>query len=115
MFSFQRRSTRDFQDRVTRKLDLLLTLIPKVNLMPMYALQLDRDLIARAKDRARADDTTLDAVLLRYLTTYAEHGSPQAAGARAVNAQRTGSERSAAARHAVSARWSKRTNNRRSK
>ncbi len=62
-------------------------------------------LLGRAKARARSDETTLDVVLLRYLLMYAEHGSPQAAGARAVNAQRTPDERREAARRAARARW----------
>lgn len=62
-------------------------------------------LIARARARARTDGTTLNAVILRYLETYAEYGSPQAAGARAVNAARTADERSTAARRAAAARW----------
>jgi hypothetical protein len=64
-------------------------------------------LIGQAKDRARQDDTTLDAVLMRYLQTYAQHGSPQAAGARAVNARRTEAERHEAASLAALARWAR--------
>lgn len=74
--------------------------------MPSYVIRrLHADLIARAKAKARESDTTLDAVLTRYLKTYAAHGSPQAAGARAVNAQRTPTERSEAGRRAAAARW----------
>jgi hypothetical protein len=65
-------------------------------------------LIRRAKDRARQDGTTLDALLLRYLTIYDAQGNPQAAGARAVNAQRTGAERREAASRAAQARWAAR-------
>lgn len=71
-----------------------------------YALRgLDPDLVRAAKSRARQDDTTLDVVLLRYLTTYAEYGSPQAAGARAVHARRTAEERSEAGKRAAAIRW----------
>lgn len=74
--------------------------------MATYALRgLTSDLVARAKSRARQDGTTLDAVITRYLETYAEHGSPQAAGARAVNQARTAAERREAARVAARARW----------
>lgn len=74
--------------------------------MPSYMIRdLPPGLIGRAKARARSAETTLDAVLLRYLLTYAEHGNPQAAGAAAVNAQRTPEERRDAARRAIRARW----------
>jgi hypothetical protein len=49
------------------------------NTMPSYMIRAIPDgLIARAKQRARHDATTLDAILIRYLETYSEHGSPQA-------------------------------------
>jgi hypothetical protein len=74
--------------------------------MLSYVLRaLPDGLILRAKQRARADGTTLDAVLLRYLETYAEHGNPQAKGARAVNASRTPQDRRDAARRAAQTRW----------
>ena len=76
------------------------------NTMPSYMIRAIPDgLIARAKQRARHDATTLDAILIRYLETYSEHGSPQAAGGRALQAGRTRAERRASAQHAARARW----------
>ena len=74
--------------------------------MPSYMIRnLPDGLIGRAKTKAHEQQTSLDAVLIRYLETYAEHGNPQAKGARAVNESRTPEERSEAARKAVQARW----------
>ena len=77
--------------------------------MAHYAIRnLPPGLIPRAKARARADETTLDAVLLTYLTRYAE-GTPSAQqlGGQARVAGMTGDERSALARHAAQHRWGK--------
>lgn len=77
--------------------------------MPSYMLRgLPDRLVSRAKAKAREQNTTLDAVLIRYLETYAEHGNPQAKGAVAVNESKTPEERSEAGRKAVQARWEKR-------
>jgi hypothetical protein len=62
-------------------------------------------LIRRARRQAKDAGTTLEAVLLRFMETYAQFGHPQAAGARAVNATRSAEQRSDAARRAVEARW----------
>lgn len=74
--------------------------------MATYALRgLTSDLVARAKARAREDGTTLDAVLIRYLQTYAEHGSPQSSGGHARKLSMTAEARSESARRAADARW----------
>lgn len=74
--------------------------------MPSYMLRgLPAGLVARAKERARADDTTLDAVLMRYLLTYAEQGATGSAGGRARAARLTPAERRGIAQRAARVRW----------
>ena len=76
--------------------------------MASYVIRnMPHGLISRAKAKARESGQHLDTVLVKYLETYAEHGNPQAAGARAVNENRTKRERSESARAAVEARWKK--------
>lgn len=77
--------------------------------MSTYTLRRVPDgLIARAKHRAREDDTSLDAILIRYLHTYAEHGSPQSSGGHARKLSMTADERSESAKRAATARWKNR-------
>lgn len=74
--------------------------------MPSYVLRhIPADLIGRAKAKAREAETTLDAVLLRYLETYAEHGSIQSSGGHARTLALTPLARSTIARQAATARW----------
>jgi hypothetical protein len=76
--------------------------------MPSYMIRnLPAGLIPRAKARARSEDTTLDAVLLRLLESYADAGTPGRAGAEARANSLTQDERSAIARKAAEARWGK--------
>lgn len=65
-------------------------------------------LVGHAKARARADDTTLDAVLITYLARYAEQGPPGLAGAQARAASLSPERRSEIARIAVRAREAQR-------
>jgi hypothetical protein len=62
-------------------------------------------LIPRAKARARTDSTTLDAVLLRLLESYAERGAPGTAGAAARTHSLTPERRAAIAQQAAETRW----------
>lgn len=68
-------------------------------------------LIRQAKQRARDDDTTLDTVLVRYLTAYAAQGDPHAAAGRLGGAARAATlspeRRSEIARGAALARHGK--------
>jgi hypothetical protein len=74
--------------------------------MVTYVLRgLTSDLVARAKAKARDAETTLDAVLIRYLETYAEHGSIQSSGGHARKLALTATQRSAIARQGAAARW----------
>lgn len=78
--------------------------------MPSYVIRhLSADLIARAKAHAREAETTLDAVLIRYLETYAQGVSAAAqlgaSGGVARAAKMTRAERTASARTAARARW----------
>jgi len=62
-------------------------------------------IVRDARRQARIAKTRLDSVVLRYLVTYGQHGSPASKGAVAAHAQRTKAERSELARKAVRARW----------
>lgn len=73
--------------------------------MATILIDLPPGLLARVRIQARNAGTTINEVMIRYLETYAAHGHPQAAGARAVNASKTAEERSASARKAARARW----------
>ena len=76
--------------------------------MASYTLrQLDADLIASAKQRARDAGTSLDDVLRAYLSAYADGTTAQQAGGRARADAMTAAERSASARHAAVERWRK--------
>lgn len=73
--------------------------------MATYALrQIDPEIIAKAKQRARAAGTSLDDVLRGYLVTYAA-GDRGVAGGRARAASLTPGERADSARRAAKARW----------
>jgi hypothetical protein len=63
------------------------------------------ELIARARQRAQDEGTTLAAVIGRYLTTYAAHGSIQSSGGHARKLSLTPEQRRESARHAALARW----------
>lgn len=74
--------------------------------MPSYVLRhLPADLIGRAKAKAREADTTLDAVLTRYLASYADHGSIQSSGGHARKLAMSPDARSESARKAALASW----------
>jgi len=74
--------------------------------MPTYVLRgLTSDLVARAKAKAREADTTLDAVLVDFLESYAEHGAVGARGGHARARMLTADQRSAIARQGAAARW----------
>lgn len=77
--------------------------------MPSYMIRdLPDGLIARAKAKARDAGQRLDAVLTKFLQSYAEHGTPHVAqqrGGLARAANMTADERVAAARRALDARW----------
>lgn len=62
-------------------------------------------LVARAKDKAREAETSLDAVLAAFLETYAEHGSIQSSGGHARKLALTPDERTDIARKAAETRW----------
>lgn len=74
--------------------------------MPSYMLRgLPPGLVARAKAMARDAGTSLDAALLAFLETYAEHGSIQSSGGHARKLSLTPQERTDSARKAADARW----------
>jgi len=74
--------------------------------MPTYVLRgLTSDLVARAKAKASDADTTLDAVLVAFLESYAEHGAVGARGGHARARMLTADQRSAIARQGAAARW----------
>lgn len=76
--------------------------------MASYTIRsLPPGLIPRARARAKADATTLDAVLLRLIESYAEQGAPGSAGAKARSASMSNERRAEIARNAASARWNK--------
>lgn len=62
-------------------------------------------LVARAKAKAREANTTLDAALIAFLETYAEHGSIQSSGGHARALSLTPEERADIAKKAAKARW----------
>jgi hypothetical protein len=74
--------------------------------MPSYMLRHVPDgLIAKAKAKAREAGTTLDAALLAFLKSYAEHGSIQSSGGHARKLALTPEERTESALRAAQARW----------
>lgn len=79
--------------------------------MASYVIRhLSGELIGRAKATASKAGVSLDAVLIRFLESYAEHGTAfpaQSAGGLARAANQTPEERIDSARNAVNARWEK--------
>jgi hypothetical protein len=76
--------------------------------VPSYMIRnVPSGLIPAAKSRARNEATTLDAVLVKLLESYAAAGTPGRAGAEARANSLTADERSAIARKAAETRWGK--------
>ncbi len=70
--------------------------------------KLPEGLVARAKAKAREAGTSLDAALITFLETYAEHGSVQSSGGHARKLALTPDERTDISRRAAQSRWKNR-------
>ena len=66
---------------------------------------IDAEVIRRAKAKAKEHNTHIDAVLIRFLETYAEHGHPQSVGGKTAMGNRTPEERSELGKQAAAKRW----------
>jgi hypothetical protein len=74
--------------------------------MPSYMIRgLPEGLVSRAKAKAREAGAKLDDVLVRFLESYAQHGSIQSSGGHARKLAMTDEERAESARKAAEARW----------